>query len=154
MGHFDVGGNKKSFNVELNIIPFIDLMSCLAAFLLVTAVWVSFSSVQTEPAGKEKSDIKPPQPPPKLAVLLEHDQIMVYATPSGDARQLGAFDWSALEGALRDLTTAGELPQVEIAAASSTTHPIEYQQLIAAMDTAVKAGYPRVGVTDPMSLTR
>jgi len=31
----DTGGNKKSFDVELNIVPFIDLMSCLTAFLLV-----------------------------------------------------------------------------------------------------------------------
>ena len=28
---------------------------------------------------------------------------------------------------------------------------IEYQHLIAAMDTAVKAGYPRVGITDSTS---
>jgi biopolymer transport protein TolR len=146
-------GDKKSFNVDLNIVPFIDLMSCLTAFLLVTAVWVNLSSVENEPSGKKQSLVKEP-PPPMLAVLIEHDQILVSATPSGEARQIGAFDWPALEIALRDLATAGESPQVEIAAASSTTHPIAYQQLIAAMDTAVKAGFPRVGVTDPMSLRR
>jgi biopolymer transport protein TolR len=153
MGQAFGTGDKKSVNVELNIIPFIDLMSCLTAFLLVTAVWVNLSSVQTEPAGKMKSVIEQP-PPPRLAVLIEHDQIVVSATPSGEARQVGAFDWVELEAALRDLKTAGELPQVEIAAASSDTNRIEYQQLIAAMDTALKAGYPRVGVTDPISLTR
>jgi biopolymer transport protein ExbD len=146
-------GDKKSLNVELNIIPFIDLMSCLTAFLLVTAVWVNIASVQNEPAGKAKSEIEQP-PQPKLAVLIEHDQIIVSATPSGEMRQVGAYDWAGLETALRDLTTAGESPQVEIAAESSNTHPIEYQHLIAAMDTAVKAGFARVGVTDPMSLTR
>ena len=87
-------------------------------------------------------------------MLIEHDQILISATPSGEARQLGAFDWSGLETALRDFKTAGELPQLEIAADSSSAHPIAYQQLIAAMDVAVKAGYPRVGVTDPMSLSR
>lgn len=143
---------KGSVNVELNIVPFIDLMSCLTAFLLVTAVWVNLASVQNEPAGRGKSDVE--TTPPKLAILIEHDQILVSASPSGEARQLGAYDWSGLEATLRDFKTAGETPQVEIAAESSSAHPIAYQQLIAAMDTAVKAGYPRVGVTDPTSLTR
>ncbi len=154
MGQAIGTGAQKSVNVELNIVPFIDLMSCLTAFLLVTAVWVNLASVKNEPAGKAKSDIDNIEKPPKLAVLIEHDQILVQATPSGEARQLTAFDWSGLESALRDLKTPGELQQVEIAAASSNTHPIEYQHLIAAMDVAVKAGYPRVGVTDPTSLTR
>jgi biopolymer transport protein ExbD len=153
MGQTFGTGDKRSVNVELNIIPFIDLMSCLTAFLLVTAVWVNVASVQNEPAGKAKSDIQQP-PAPKLAVLLGHDQILVQASPSGEARQLSAFDWSGLETTLREFKTAGEVPQVEIAAESSTTHPIEYQHLIAAMDVVVKAGYPRVGVTDPASLTR
>jgi biopolymer transport protein ExbD len=147
-------GDKKSLNVELNIVPFIDLMSCLTAFLLVTAVWVNLAGVKNDPAGKAKSDIKPEIEPPKLAVLIQHDQILVQATPSGEARQLAAFDWTGLESALRDLKTPTEVPQVEIAAESSNTHPIAYQHLIAAMDVAVKAGYPRVGVTDPTSLTR
>ncbi|HEY5947845.1 MAG TPA: biopolymer transporter ExbD [Kofleriaceae bacterium] len=153
MGQTIGTGDQKSLNVELNIVPFIDLMSCLTAFLLVTAVWVNLSSLENEPAGKAKSLIEQP-PQPKLAVLLEHDQILITSTPSGEMRQLGAFDWVGLEGALRDLKTAGDVPQVEIAAESSNTHPVEYQQLIAAMDVAVKAGYPRVGVTDPYSLTR
>jgi biopolymer transport protein ExbD len=145
--------DKKSVNVELNIVPFIDLMSCLTAFLLVTAVWVNLAGVKNDPAGKARSDIDKVDPP-KLAVLIQHDQILVQASPSGEARQLGAFDWVGLEGALRDLKTAVDVPQVEIAAESSNTHPIAYQHLIAAMDIAVKAGYPRVGVTDPTSLTR
>ena len=153
MGQAIGSPDKKSLNVELNIVPFIDLMSCLTAFLLVTAVWVNLASVKNDPAGKAKSDIEQP-PAPKLAVLIEYDQILVSATPSGEARQLSAFDWSGLESALRDLKTPGDVPQVEIAAASSNTHPIAYQHLIAAMDVAVKAGFPRVGVTDPSSLTR
>ena len=152
MGQAIGTADKKSVNVELNIVPFIDLMSCLTAFLLVTAVWVNVASVKNEPAGNGKSGIEQPIPP-KLAVLIEHDQIVVQATPSGEARQIGAFDWAGLEAALREFKTPGEVPQVEIAAASSATHPIAYQQLVAAMDVAVKAGYPRVGVTDPISLT-
>lgn len=153
MGQSIGSQDKASVNVELNIVPFIDLMSCLTAFLLVTAVWVNMSGLENDAAVRGKSDVTQPEPP-KLAVLLEHDQIVLSARPSGEARQLGAFDWTALEAALREYATASELPQIEIAAASSNTHPIAYQHLIAAMDTAVKAGFPRVGVTDPNSLAR
>src|SRR6188508_2635548 len=118
MGQAVGTGDQKSLNVELNIVPFIDLMSCLTAFLLVTAVWINLASVKNEPSGKAKD--YPPQPPaPKLGVLIEHDQIVVTATPRGEARQLRAFDWAGLETTLRDLKTPGETPQVEIAAASS-----------------------------------
>jgi biopolymer transport protein ExbD len=145
---------KGSVNVELNIVPFIDLMSCLAAFLLITAVWTNLSRIENEPAGKQRGERPDRETPPKLAILIESDQILVSASPSGEARRVGAFDWPGLEDALREFKTPGELPAVEIAAESTNDHPIAYQQLIAAMDTAVKVGYPRVGVTDPTSLTR
>jgi biopolymer transport protein ExbD len=147
-------GNKGDVNVELNIVPFIDLMSCLTAFLLVTAVWVNIANVKNEPIANG------PDPKPdngehvRLTVLLEDDQILVQQMPTGEARKLPAFDWTGLESTLREFKTPREIPTVEVAAASTTAHPIEYQQLVAAMDTAVRAGYPRVGVTDPQTLVR
>lgn len=144
--------DKKSLNVELNIVPFIDLMSCLTAFLLVTAVWVNLSSLENEAAGDKESPVKEP-PPPRLTILLEHDQIIVQAQPSGEARRLAAFDWPNLEDALREFK-ATEATSVEVAASSSDANPVAYQHLVAAMDTAVKAGYPRVGVIDPRTLSR
>jgi biopolymer transport protein ExbD len=143
--------DKKSVNVELNIVPFIDLMSCLTAFLLVTAVWVNLSSLENEPVNRGESTVKQ-QEPARLSILLEHDQILVQASPSGEARQVGAFDWPRLEDALREFKTTSEATTVEVAASSSDSHPIAYQQLVAAMDTAVKAGFPRVGVADPRLL--
>ena len=48
------GEGGKSVNVELNIVPFIDLMSCLTAFLLVTAVWVNIAQINIQPKGKTR----------------------------------------------------------------------------------------------------
>ena len=48
--------------------------------------------------------------------------------------------------------SADEAPTVEVAAESTSAHPIEYQQLVAAMDTVVRAGYSHVGVADPRNL--
>src|SRR5829696_2581656 len=82
MGHSGGSQEKGSVNVELNIVPFIDLMSCLTAFLLVTAAWVSIARIDIEPKGNARD-----QPPcaegdpgcdePKLSLLVENDEIWV-----------------------------------------------------------------------------
>lgn len=61
---------SKSRNIELNIIPFIDLMSCLTAFLLVTAVWVNISQLDVKTSGKARDQLVPENDDPKLSVLI------------------------------------------------------------------------------------
>ena len=144
---------KGSVNVELNIVPFIDLMSCLTAFLLVAAVWVNVANLRNQPAGRARDQVDTPEHP-KIAILLDADSIRISATPSGQGLQLAANDWDKLAAALEQFRLPDETPRVEIAALSTDAHPIAYQSLVLAMDTAMKAGFPDVGVTDPSSLTR
>lgn len=146
--------DRNSLNVELNIVPFIDLMSCLTAFLLVTAVWVNISALDNAALGRGRDGPPNDVEPPRLAILIEHDTMTVSSFPSGETRQMPAHDWARLEGALREFKTAGDLPQVQVAADSTRAQPIEYRELINAMDTAVRVGYPHVGVVDASQLTR
>jgi len=44
-------GKKKSLDSELNLVPFIDLLSCLISFLLITAVWTQISSLKVAQSG-------------------------------------------------------------------------------------------------------
>ena len=142
---------KGSLNVELNLVPFIDLMSCLTAFLLVAAVWVNTANLRNDPASH--GNVKVDEEPPRLAMLVEYDQIVITQFPSGEAHAVGPADWDRVETTLRGLQGAGDpTMHVEIAAASTALHPIAYQTLIAAMDTAVKAGFPDVCVTDPQTM--
>jgi biopolymer transport protein ExbD len=145
-----------SRNVELNIVPFIDLMSCLTAFLLVTAVWVNISSLDNAPTGRGRQE-QPPEDPndkPRLGILIEENQLSLTLYPAGVTQQVGAYNWAGLESALREYRTAQELPPIEVAADSTRAHPIEYRHVIAAMDTAAKVGFPTVGVVDAAQLTR
>src|SRR3954470_16653652 len=96
---------KGSVNVELNIIPFIDLMSCLTAFLLVTAVWVNISKLDVQVGGKARD-----QPPidteePKLSVLIEADGIWVGVSRVDEFERIPktgtTYDWAKLEASLR-----------------------------------------------------
>jgi biopolymer transport protein ExbD len=53
-------GKKKSLNFELNLVPFIDVLSTCICFLLVTAVFINLGSLHVSQAvGSEKTDAKP-----------------------------------------------------------------------------------------------
>ncbi|APR83756.1 TolR protein [Minicystis rosea] len=42
------GGKKRATNSEINMVPFIDLLMCTIAFLLITAVWVTSSRINAD----------------------------------------------------------------------------------------------------------
>ena len=44
-------GGKKSLDAELNLVPFIDLLSCCISFLLITAVWTQIAGLQVASSG-------------------------------------------------------------------------------------------------------
>lgn len=53
---------KKSLDNEMNLVPFIDLLSCLISFLLITAVWTQISSVPARSTGNLQMEPPPPDP--------------------------------------------------------------------------------------------
>jgi len=57
------GGSKRATNSDINMIPFIDLLMCTIAFLLITAVWVTNSRIPADAQvpGPERGD-RIPQP--------------------------------------------------------------------------------------------
>lgn len=44
------GGDKRSSNAEVNLVPYIDLLSTLICFLLITAVWQQVNVITTNSA--------------------------------------------------------------------------------------------------------
>lgn len=156
-------GNKKSLNVELNIIPFIDLLSCLTAFLMATAMWIDIAQLEIKPAGQargERDCVTDDCRDPRLSVLIGADEIWIGVSRldrfESIPRLAAGHDWARLEGALRLHKTSALFEHetaIEIAADSTDAHPIRYQDLVATMDVAVKAGFVDVGVTDPSGLS-
>jgi biopolymer transport protein ExbD len=154
-------GDKKSVNVELNIVPFIDLMSCLTAFLLVTAVWVNIAQINIQPKGKTRDSQPPDSDPDKvtLSILIQNDQIIIGLSRVGDFQKMPKKgqdqDWETFEKTLKDHKASAffnDRTDLEIAAESTITAPVHYQDVIHAMDIAVKVGFNDVGLTDPAGL--
>ncbi len=50
---------KKSLDAELNLVPFIDLLSCLISFLLITAVWTQTSALKVSSTGGLAAEEQP-----------------------------------------------------------------------------------------------
>jgi biopolymer transport protein ExbD len=155
-------GDKKSLNVELNLVPFIDLMSCLTAFLLVTAVWVNIAQINIQPKGKtrDQAQVQQDDEHVTLSVLVQADQIWVGLSRLPDAFQTipkkgEDQDWEKFEATLKEHKASeyfSSRSDLEIAAESTTASPVKYQDIIHAMDVAVKVGFIDVGLSDPQGL--
>jgi len=163
MVHASGPGDKPSVNVELNIIPFIDLMSCLTAFLLFTAMWVNLARLEVRPAGRARDQpdcLDQECDAPKLSVLVDADEIWVGVSRINEFQKIprtpAGQDWAALEAVLKQYKSsalfAGKT-DIEIAAESTAARPVPYQVLIATMDLAIKAGFVDVGITEPQALS-
>jgi len=157
-----VGTDEKgSVNVELNIIPFIDLMSCLTAFLLVTAVWVNIAQINIQPKGKTRdtSNVQKDDETVTLSVLVQADRIWVGLSRVNEFQEIpkkgDEQDWEKFETTLKDHKASAffnDRADLEIAAESTAQQPVKYQDIIHAMDVAVKVGFIDVGLSDPAGL--
>ncbi|MGE0633199.1 MAG: ExbD/TolR family protein [Pseudobdellovibrionaceae bacterium] len=67
---------KKELNFEINILPILDILSVLICFLLLTAVWIQTSSLDTKQAVGDNS-ISGAKNPPSLWIAV---------TPEGNLR--------------------------------------------------------------------
>ena len=153
---------RKGLNVELNIVPFIDLMSCLTAFLLVTAAWVNTAALDIRPQGKTREGGRECDQADcmYLSVLVEPDAIWVGQSRINELDRIPTTasgpDFAKLGERLRELRKLryyADMDQIEVAVESSRARPMSYQAMVAAMDTAVAAGFRDVGISDPNSLT-
>jgi biopolymer transport protein TolR len=58
-------GGKKALDAEINLVPFIDLLSCCISFLLITAVWTQIAGLQIASSGG------PPEPQEKQEATID-----------------------------------------------------------------------------------
>ncbi len=154
----DTGDNKKSVDVHLNIVPFIDLMSCLTAFLLVTAVWTNLAQISIKPKGvaRQADDSIVDEEKVRASVLVQENIIWVGLSIVNEFSQVKKdgtdYNWPALKEVLNEHKQSSyfsDREDIEIAAEDS----IDYQTIITVMDTAISAGFRDVGLADPSSLS-
>ncbi len=172
-------GGRKSVDAHINLVPFIDLMSVLIAFLLITAVWTNIAQMNVTPKGQGAQGEPPPPgeaPPVFVSVLIGPNDIKVGMSDQAPGaftpikRKSGTVEgeWDPADGAFGELLTLLEgfrnkpefsskfvasngAPRTDIEVAADKG--VQYQGIITTMDTAIRAGWIDVGFIPPASLS-
>ena len=128
---------------ELNLVAYIDLLTCLIAFLLITAVWTQLARLQVRQHGSG-GDQEAGQP--KKVVVMVGDRgfnVVVDQDREVLPRRDQRYDFAALGAALRRLKSA--LPDQEELVVSSEDG-VAFETVVGAMDTALSAGFPALSL--------
>ena len=150
-------GGKRDLDAQLNLTPFIDLLSTCVCFLLVTAVWIQIGTVEIKqrlgtdaPADKKET----------------YDLDLVFIKPNElrlnlkkDGKQLKFIDVKAENSELmltklndaivtQVLASKGaDAPQITIATATITPRStVNYGEMVSALDVLRKNKIVNIGV--------
>lgn len=143
-------GGRRPVDAAINLVPFIDLLSCCISFLLITAVWVNLGRMPVASKDTGPADSASPPPPEVRISLLLHEGGYVLSRSTGEElelpRQGGQLDAQGLGKAL--LALRGELPRqhdLTLRAVDS----VRYAELVQTMDIAHGADFVNVQVSSP-----
>ncbi|HRI50769.1 MAG TPA: biopolymer transporter ExbD [Pseudomonadota bacterium] len=142
-------GGRKPLDASINLVPFIDLLSCCISFLLITAVWVNLSQVPVR-HGKDaaSSETQPPTPAVRLTLNISADEY-VLSRSTGESTRLatreGILDYEGLAAAMRQIKR--ELPDEEGITVRSADGVL-YEHLIKTIDVLRSERFSAVHVTD------
>lgn len=142
-------GRKKSF--EPNLVPFIDLMSVLITFLLLTAVWTQVSMIQigTSIYGKKQEAAPPPPIPDEAQVAMRLDvkptgYLLVVAKNHYNIPKIGTeYDNAGLK---QQLDFAKQTYPNKRDGAVAMADELPYEFLINAMDVMIQSKFDQISV--------
>lgn len=150
MAQTEENSSGRGANVEVNLIPFIDLMSVLITFLLITAVWTQVSMIQLGSSiyGKKTSDqITPPPPiadiPLRLDVKDFGFRLFVGQDKYTFERKNG--EWSTSELAER-LAVVRQMYPDKSDATITVDNEVPYEKLILGMDALLAENFVSISI--------
>jgi biopolymer transport protein ExbD len=133
----DKGGRRRGVSAELNLVPFIDLLSVCITFLLLTAVWTQVQALPVD-QGTGEGDAGDATP---LTVHLRTDGISVgREAVAGLAMTADEYDW---HGLLVAIDADRALHPDAADALLVTDDGVQYQHMIRAFDRLRAEGYDR-----------
>lgn len=154
MAQIDDSSSGRNANTDLNLVPFIDLMSVLITFLLITAVWSQISMIQLGSSiyGKknEQKNEPPPPPPPHADIPLRVDvkdngfRLIIGSEKFQIPKSGNNYDADSLMSRLKKVKT--DYPE-KTDAIITVDDEVAYEFLILGMDTINQAGFPSISVS-------
>jgi len=139
-------GRRKEVNGELLLVPYIDLLTCMVAFLLITAVWTQLARLEVQQRGQGESGTAIDDRL-RMDVLVHGDGFVLVV---GENQQplpwvRGAYDYQALASELKKLkATHQDKTDLRILSEDG----IKFDVLVKTMDAVMSAGFPDLSLLD------
>ncbi|MEK6628958.1 MAG: biopolymer transporter ExbD [Bdellovibrionota bacterium] len=146
MSQIQTSGKGRSVDVDLNLVPFIDLMSVLITFLLISAVWTQVSMIQLGASFASPQDPGADKytPPPLEDLILRLDvvqsgYILIIGTVTKPIPKIdNQYNAAALVDELTKIKKRyPEKNGIKIAISDD----IIYEYVIQVMDAGLKSGF-------------
>ena len=153
MGYVDSDADKSGI-VELNLVPFIDLMSVCIIFLLITAVWIQVSMIQLGTSVySKKTGEETIQPPPQphgdipfrvdvrsggYRMVIGSQQLMI------PLKANGAYDHQLFSEKVKEVKSIYP-EKIDVVVTSQDN--LMYKHLIMAMDLLLAAGFSGISIS-------
>ena len=136
------GDRKKPLHAELNLVPYIDLLTCMVAFLLITAVWTQLARLEVQQRRQGDADSQAMVDEMRIAVAVHGDGFNLIVK---DEQKPMPLDYARLEDELKAVKRLfPDKSDVQII----SEDPIHFDTLVKTMDAVMSAGFPAVSLLD------
>ncbi len=136
------GDRKKPLHAELNLVPYIDLLTCMVAFLLITAVWTQLARLEVQQKGQGDADSQAIVDETRIAVAVHSDGFNLIVK---EEQKPIPLDYARLEDALKVVKRLFP-DKTDLQVISED--PIHFETLVKTMDAVMNAGFPAVSLLD------
>jgi len=141
-------GGRKSLSADLNLVPYIDLLTCMVAFLLITAVWTQLARLSAAQKGQgQAGEETPPEMQVKIVVVVNQEgfNLVVGQDQTPIPKRGTDYDFEKLGAELKKAKEAHpDKNDVQVASEDK----IIFDTLIRTMDTALSARFPDISLVD------
>jgi len=141
-------GGRKSLSADLNLVPYIDLLTCMVAFLLITAVWTQLARLSAQQKGQgQAGEETPPEVQVKIVVVVNQEgfNLVVGQDQTPIPKRGTDYDFEKLGAELKKAKEAHpDKNDVQVASEDK----IVFDTLIRTMDTALTARFADISLVD------
>lgn len=143
-------GGKKPLDAAINLVPFIDLLSCCISFLLITAVWTQLARMDVTQKSQGRAAPTEDQPPPTVQLTLFINQDgYIFSKSTGESTSIDKkgeeYDYAKLADTLG---AAKKEHQDKEDITIKVDDAVIYNKVVKTMDIVISAKFPNVALTD------
>ena len=140
-------GRRKTVDADLNLVPYIDLLTCMVAFLLITSIWTQLARLEVAQKGQGQQEGDSAVDHLRIAVLVSADSfnLIVQDDQKPIPKRGGALDYARLIDELKTVKQAHpDSTDLQILSEDG----IVFDTLVRTMDAAMSAGFPELSLLD------